>query len=79
MKLKKFLKLIDPLNKVAIYTQDDEDGSPTYEGEIIDIPWWLMEKAKVVKMKNESEPAYLWYKENEYKNLEGIMIINVKI
>jgi len=79
MKLKKFLKLIEPLDEVTIYTQYDEDGSPTYEGDILHIPWWLMNDAKVVKMKNEDKPAHLWYKENEHGNLEGIMIINVKV
>ena len=44
MKLKKLFKIIDPISDIVIWTnEDDEESGPSYEGSILDVPWWLTE------------------------------------
>ena len=45
MKLKKFLKIMDPLIRCKIYTSDqpDDDEVPEFQGWLMDIPWYLTE------------------------------------
>lgn len=78
MKLKKFLKMIDPVGiNVVIWTQDStvEDG-PEYEGTVFNIPWWLMD-CHIGRVDDPEEPIYMYTKENEYKALIPTIVINV--
>ena len=42
MTLKKWLKYIDPIVDITIWTQDD-DETPSYEGSVLDIPWTIVD------------------------------------
>ena len=45
MKLKKILKVMDPLIRCKIWTSDQEedDTTPEFEGWLMDIPWFYTE------------------------------------
>lgn len=79
MKLKKFLKLIDSIGiNVVVWTQDstEEDG-PAYEGDIFDIPWWLME-CRIGRANDDlEEPIYIYTQKNEHDVLIPTIVINV--
>ena len=72
MKLKKFIKLIDMLNKVRIFTEDDEE-CPAWEGYIIDLPWVYLDMYIGRTDGCTDEPIYI------YTDDEGhpVMVINL--
>lgn len=41
MKLKKVIKYLDKLSHCKIWVYNEED--PTYEGSVMDIPWYLLD------------------------------------
>ena len=56
MKLKKLFKIIDPISDIVIWTnEDDEESGPSYEGSILDVPWWLTE-CKLGRIGDSDEP-----------------------
>ena len=72
MKFKKWLKYIDPVGiDIAIWTDDNKD-KPVYEGDIFDIPWYLVD----FKIDNTCEnPIYFYTRVNEH----GVTIITATI
>ena len=42
MTLKKWLKYVDPIVDIIIWSQDD-DETPFYEGSVLDIPWTIVD------------------------------------
>jgi len=80
MKLKKWLKMVDPLVDVVIYTPDD-DEVPAFEGSALDIPWSLTDYKLGRKDDDTEEPIYISVKEKTYANgnvgTVPVIIINV--
>lgn len=59
MKLKKFLKMLDPVEKIVIWTIYEgmgEDEEPAYDGYIMDVPWYLTDYEIYT---NEHEDTYI--------------------
>lgn len=54
MKLKKLLKIMDMIDYVVIWDNDD-DEEPAFEGCVMDVPWYLTE-AKIIAP-NEADGA----------------------
>ena len=74
MKLKKWLKYIDPIGiDVVIFTSDNEEN-PEYEGDIFNIPWQLVE-FKIDDSKDE--PIYFYTKVNEFGVTTIVATINL--
>ena len=64
MKLKKFLKLIDPISfDVRIFINNDEE--PIFEGSALDIPWGFIDlKIGRIDKSDKDEPIYFYHTEN---------------
>ena len=80
MKLKKFLKLIDPLSHVAIWLPEEEAiDEPAFLGSVMDVPWWLVEYYIGREEGDTEEPCYVSYDPNFYKEGRGdaVLVINV--
>ena len=78
MKLKKLIKLFDPLNYIKIFSNTQDEEEPIYEGIIFDIPWWIVELKIPQKLKNGEEPIHTWWVEKE-GHKEGILIVSVNL
>ena len=42
MKFKKWMKVIDPICHVEIWTQYDKE-TPAFEGNLLDVPWYFLD------------------------------------
>lgn len=42
MKLINFLKMIDPLDNIVIWTNESDENEPEYDGSILEVPYWLL-------------------------------------
>ena len=43
MTFKKWFKNIDTLTRIAIWVDNDEcEGEPDYEGDLLEVPWYLL-------------------------------------
>lgn len=78
MKLKKLIKLFDPLNYIRIFSNTEDEEELIYEGTIFDIPWWIVELKIPQKLKNGEEPIHTWLTEKE-GHKEGILIVSVDL
>ena len=74
MKLKKFIKPIDPMNDVIIWGSKHEH--PLYEGAMFDIPKKI-KKYKIGRTDSEEEPVFIIPKTNQYNVTLPIIVINV--
>ena len=78
MRFKKWLKQIDPLTYVVIWTNDYSDNEdPAFSGWISDIPWYFMDM-KIGRPKSaDTDEAPIYFTRDlgaEYKNREGIVV-----
>lgn len=77
MKLKKWIKAVDPLIDVVIWTQDDNE-SPSFEGSMFDIPSrFLNYKIGRADKKNEDEPIYIAEYTNKHNVKLPVVVINL--
>ena len=76
MKLGKWIKVIDPVIEVEIWSQYTED-EPLYKGSMFNIPWTLVDKeiGRVDDITNE--PVFIVQRENEYGVTLPCIIINI--
>lgn len=76
MKLGKWIKVIDPVIEVEIWSQYTED-EPLYKGSMFNIPWTLVDKeiGRVDDITNE--PIFIVQRENEYGVTLPCIIINI--
>ena len=76
MKLEKWIKVIDPVIEVEIWSQYTED-EPLYKGSMFNIPWTLVDKeiGRVDDITNE--PIFIVQRENEYGVTLPCIIINI--
>lgn len=75
MRLNQIIRLFDMITKVRIFTSDqEEDEGPIYEGCMMDVPWYLVEKVVGRKDKNGDEPIYIY---NDKDKNDAVMVINL--
>lgn len=76
MKLGKWIKVIDPVIEVEIWSQYTED-EPLYKGNMFNIPWTLVDKEIGRVDDNINEPIFIVQRENEYGVTLPCIIINI--
>lgn len=76
MKLKNFIKQIDPVIDVIIWESDDED-EPSFEGALFNIPHRLINKKIGRKKDEKEEPVYISIKKNKFNVELPVIVINV--
>ena len=77
MKLKKWLKYINPIGlTIIVWDIDmDEKEGPIYEGSAFDLPWWIGEAKITKEAGNSDEPIdFRDSLGNEYNNRPGVVI-----
>lgn len=74
MKLKKFIKQIDPIIDIVIWGSKHEH--PLYKGSMFDIPKKIM-KYKIGRIDSDEEPIYITIETNQFNVTLPIIIINV--
>ena len=74
MKLKKFIKQIDPIIDVIIWGSKHEH--PLYEGPMFDIPKKI-KKYKIGRIDDSEEPIFIITEINKYQVKLPIIVINV--
>lgn len=73
MKFKKWLKAVDPITDVRIYTQEEEE--PVFEGSMSDIPWYLLDYS--IGTESNEKPIYIITYRNEHKIELPMIVINL--
>jgi hypothetical protein len=77
MKLKKWLKYVDPIVDVKIFEGEEED--PVFEGPLFDIPWGLTEhEIGRVDNTDKDEPIFICSHVNQYNVELPLIVINIK-
>lgn len=76
MKLKKWLKYLDPIVDICIYTDKSPDDKPVFEGN----PWDIPKKYKNMKIgrphgDNDEEPIFITH----FTNWNGVILERVTI
>ena len=76
MILKEWIKLVDPIVDVVIWTQDDKD-EPAFEGSVLDIPWWLADcEIGRADSFDCDEPIYISTHTNRFNHELPVIVIN---
>lgn len=77
MKFKKWMKMVDPICDVVIWTQDDED-EPAFEGSLLDVPWYFMDfKIGRADKKDYDEPIYISQHTNKFNVTLPCIVVNL--
>ena len=77
MKLKKWLKYVDPIVDVKIFESGSEES--IFEGAAFDIPWQLVEhEIGRVDDTDKDEPIYICSHTNQYNTELPLIVINIK-
>jgi hypothetical protein len=77
MKLRKFLKYINKLDYIKIYSNEGEEDI-IYEGTILDIPWWIVD-CKLAEDPGNNEPVHTWFYETANGSYEGMLVVTVDV
>ena len=65
MKLKKFLKMVDEVDDIVIWFDDDNDADgPAYKGSILYVPYYLLNYK--IATGGEEKPICIVHYENQY-------------
>lgn len=75
MKLKKWLKYVDPIVNVKIFGSNDDE--PIFEGAAFDIPWQLVEHKIGRADDDKEEPIYICSYVNQYNVELPLIVINI--
>lgn len=73
MKFKKWMKVIDPIVDVVIWTQDD-DKEPAYKGSLLDVPWYYIDW-QIGNKDNDIDPPIYISKDDETGN--PVIVVNL--
>lgn len=65
MKLKKFLKMVDSVDDIILWSDNDNEKEPFYKGCILYVPYYLLNH-KIARMEDGDEPICIVHYENEY-------------
>ena len=77
MKLKKWLKYVDPIVDVKIFESGAPDDEPTFEGPAFNIPWSLVEHKIGRTEEDGDEPIYICSHVNDYGTELPLIVINI--
>jgi hypothetical protein len=76
MKLLKWIKQVDSICDVIIYSQYDEE-EPIFEGAMFEIPWVYMNKEIGRTDGSQEEPIYISHKKLDNGVVLPVIIINI--
>lgn len=75
MKLKKFLKMVDEVDDIIIWFDDEEDG-PEYKGSILYVPYYLLNYKLATHRADDEKPVCIVHYKNEYgTNIAAYQVI----
>ena len=78
MKLKDFLKVVNPVDFGKTVIWGDDNLNPLWEGDgVFDIPWWAVDLKIGNKEKDADEPISMYPYVNEYGANRISLVINV--
>ena len=76
MKFKEWMKVVDPICDVVIWTQDDND-TPAFEGSLLDVPWYFMDYEIGRKEDKSEEPIFISTYTNKYGHKMPVIVVNL--
>ena len=79
MTLKKWMKCVDPIIDVVIWTDDDDDETPSFSGHMLDIPWWYLDCKIGCPDEDADSPIYISKHENKYGYTEPCVVIHLLV
>lgn len=77
MKLKKWLKYVDPIIDVKIFESGAPDDEPAFKGPAFNIPWSLVEREIGRTKEDKEEPIYICSHVNDYGTELPLIVINI--
>lgn len=66
MKLKKFLKMVDMVDDIIIWSNNDDIKEPLYKGGILYVPYYLLDHKIAKHVEDDEKPICIVHYENEY-------------
>lgn len=76
MKFKKWMKVVDPICDVSIWTQYDNDA-PAFEGSLLDVPWYFLDYEIGRADNNSDEPIIISTYIDEHGRRMPIIVISL--
>lgn len=76
MKFKEWMKVVDPICDVAIWTQYDND-TPAFEGSLLDVPWYFLDYEIGRADNNSDEPIIISTYIDEHGRKMPIIVISL--
>ena len=74
MKLKDWIEIVDPIVDVTIWIENDDE--PIFEGNMMDIPWWLIDY-EIGRRNDPEEPIYVYAKKHNNGYYNPCIVINL--
>ena len=65
MKLKKFLKMVDSVDDIILWSDREDTNDPLYKGCILYVPYYLLNR-KIAHMEDGDKPICIVHYKNEY-------------
>lgn len=66
MKLKKFLKIVDMIDDIIIWSNNDDTDEPLYKGSILYVPYHLLDLKIAKHIEDDEKPICIVHYKNEY-------------
>lgn len=76
MKFKKWMKVVDPICDVSIWTQYDND-TPAFEGCLLDVPWYFLDYEIGRADNNSDEPIIISTYIDKHSRRMPIIVISL--
>lgn len=66
MKLKKFLKMVDSVDDIILWSNREDTNDPLYKGCILYVPYYLLNCKIAARTDDNDTPICIVHYENEY-------------
>lgn len=66
MKLKKFLKMVDSVDDIILWSDNDNTNDPLYKGCILYVPYYLLNHKIATHIEDGDKPICIVHYENSY-------------
>lgn len=66
MKLKKFLKMVDSVDDIILWSDNDNAKEPLYKGSILYVPYYLLDSKLAIHRADDEKPICIVHYKNEY-------------
>lgn len=66
MKLKKFLKMVDMVDDIILWSDNENENDPLYKGGILYVPYCLLDRKIAIHRENGEKPICIVRYENKY-------------